>query len=80
MTRKPLNLWQGIVLLVVGCSVGYPSLVALGHCMWGVECPSPKLVIAGVFVSWLSFISGVIALLVVAIKWVIVQSPRVDRS
>lgn len=79
MTRKPLNLWQGIVLLVVGCGVGYPAYAALGHCMWGGGCSNPKLVMAGVFVGGLSFISGVIALLVVAIKRVTISPRRVDR-
>lgn len=56
------------MLLGIGFLVGWPSLAALGHCAWGGNCPSPGLVMAGVFVSGISFISGLIALLIVAIK------------
>jgi hypothetical protein len=43
-------------------------LMAAGHCAWGGNCSSPQLVMAGVFVGSILFISGLIALLIVAIK------------
>jgi len=73
MKRKPLSMRQALLLLCIGSLVGYPSLGAAGHCAWGGNCPSPKLVMAGVFIGGVSFISGLIALLIVAIKWVIVK-------
>jgi hypothetical protein len=73
MIRKPLSLWQALMLLGIGSLVGYPSLSAAGHCAWGGNCPSPKLVMAGMFIGGISFISGLIALLIVAIKSVIVN-------
>jgi len=73
MIRKPLSLWQALMLLGIGSLVGYPSLSAAGHCAWGGNCPSPKLVMAGMFIGGISFISGLIALLIVAIKSVIVK-------
>jgi hypothetical protein len=68
MIRKPLSLWQALMLLSIGALVGYPSLMAAGHCAWGGNCPSPRLVMAGVFIGAITFISGLIALLIVAIK------------
>jgi hypothetical protein len=73
MTRKPLSLRTALMLLGIGSLVGYPSLTAAGHCAWGGYCPSPTLVMAGVFLGGISFISGLIALLIVAIKSVIVK-------
>ena len=73
MIRKPLSLWQALMLLGIGSLVGYPSLAAAGHCAWGGGCPSPRLVMAGVFIGGVSFLSGLIALLIVAIKSVIVK-------
>ena len=73
MIRKPLSLRQALMLLGIGSLVGYPSLAATGHCAWGGNCPSPKLVMAGVFIGGISFISGLIALLILAIKSVIVK-------
>jgi hypothetical protein len=73
MIRKPLSLWQALMLLGIGSLVGYPSLSAGGHCAWGGNCPSPKLVMAGMFIGGISFISGLIALLIVAIKSGIVK-------
>ena len=73
MIRKPLSLWQALMLLGIGSLVGYPSLSAAGHCAWGGNCPSPKLVMAGMFIGGISFISGLIALLILAIKSVIVK-------
>jgi hypothetical protein len=73
MIRKPLNLQQSLMLLGVGAVVGYPSLMAAGHCAWGGNCSSPGLVMAGVFIGAISFISGLIALLIIAIKSVIVK-------
>jgi hypothetical protein len=67
--RKPLSLRQGLVLLAVGVFIGYPSLVATGHCAWGGgDCPNPKLLMAGDFVGAVCFVSGLLALLVIAIK------------
>ncbi len=71
MIRKPLSLRQALILLSIGAIVGYPSLVAAGHCAWGGNCPSPGLVMAGVFIGVLSFISGLIALSIVAIKLIV---------
>jgi hypothetical protein len=69
MIRKPLSLRQAVILLVIGALVGYPSLTAAGHCAWGGgNCDSPRLVMAGVFIGGVAFISGLIALLAVAIK------------
>jgi hypothetical protein len=68
MIRKPLSLRQALALLSIGALVGYPSLTAAGHCAWGGNCPSPRLVMAGVFIGGIAFISGLTALLVVAIK------------
>jgi hypothetical protein len=76
MIRKPLSLRQSLMLLSVGAFVGYPSLMAAGHCAWGGNCPSPRLVMAGVFIGAISFISGLIALLIVAVKSVIVKPSR----
>jgi hypothetical protein len=74
MIRKPLSLRQALMLLGIGFLVGYPSLGAAGHCAWGGgNCPSPGLVMAGLFIGGISFISGLIALLIVAIKAVIVK-------
>ena len=73
MIRKPLSSRQALMLLGIGSLVGYPSLSAAGHCAWGGNCPSPKLVMAGMFIGGISFISGLIALLIVAIKSVIVK-------
>ena len=73
MIRKPLSLWQALMLLGIGSLVGYPSLSAAGHCAWGGNCPSPKLVMAGMFIGGISFISGLIALLIVVTKSVIVK-------
>ncbi len=73
MIRKPLSLWQALMLLGIGSLVGYPSLSAAGHCAWGGNCPSPKLVMAGMFIGGISFISGLIALLIVASKSGIVK-------
>ena len=72
MIRKPMSLRQSLVLLIIGALVGYPSLTAAGHCAWGGgSCDSPHLVMAGVFIGALSFISGLIALLIVAIKVIV---------
>ena len=72
MIRKPLSLRQSLVLLSIGALVGYPSLTAAGHCAWGGgNCDSPRLVMAGVFIGAISFISGLIALLLVAIKVIV---------
>jgi len=74
LIRKAISLRQALMLLSIGFLVGYPSLTAAGHCAWGGgSCPSPKLVMAGVFMGGISFISGLIALLIVAIKSVIVR-------
>ena len=73
MMRKPLSSRQSLTLLGVGALVGYPSLVATGHCAWGGNCPNPGLVMAGVFIGAMSFISGLIALVIVAIKSVIAK-------
>jgi uncharacterized membrane protein len=70
--RKSLSLRQSLVLLGIGALVGYPSLTAVGHCAWGGgSCGSPNLVMAGVFIGVISFISGLIALLIVAIKVIV---------
>jgi hypothetical protein len=55
--------------------VSFP-LRAAGHCAWGGNCPSPGLVMAGVFIGAMSFISGLIALLIVAVRSVIVKPSR----
>jgi hypothetical protein len=68
MIRKPFSLRQSLVLLSVGAVVGYPSLTAAGRCAWGGSCSSPGLVMTGVFIGAISFISGLIALLIGAIK------------
>ena len=68
MTRKPLGFRQALTLLGIGALVGCPSLMAAGHCAWGGNCSSPQLVMAGVFVGSILFISGLIALLIVVIK------------
>jgi hypothetical protein len=68
MIRKPLSFGQVLLLLSVGALIGYPSLMAAGRCAWGGECPSPRLVMAGVFISAICFISGLIALLILVIK------------
>ena len=68
MIRKHFSLRQSLVLLSVAAVVGYASLTAAGRCAWGGRCSSPVLVMAGVFIGAISFISGLIALLIVAIK------------
>ena len=74
MIRKPLSLRQALMLLGIGSLVGYPSLAAAGHCAWGGGgCPSPKLVMASVFMGGISFVSGLIALVIVATTSVIVK-------
>jgi hypothetical protein len=53
------------------CQSGYPSLMAAGRCAWGGSCSNPGLVMAGVLVVAISFISGLIALLIVAVKVIV---------
>jgi hypothetical protein len=69
--RKPLSIRQALALLGLGVLIGYPSLVGTGHCAWAGPCPSPGLAMAGVFVGALSFISGLIAAVILAVKSVI---------
>ena len=71
MPRRPLNIRQVLTLLGVGLFIGYPSLVVAGHCAWGGDCPSPRLVMAGVFVGAASFISGLIGSLILIVRSVI---------
>jgi hypothetical protein len=68
--RKPLSTRQVLLLLSVGILIGYPSLVAAGHCAWGGDCPGTRLVMVGVFIGVLSFTAGLIGALILLIRWV----------
>jgi len=65
MTRKRLNLRQALVLLLVGAVVGYPSWVAFEASQWG---DVPGLVGVGLIIAAVSLLSGIIALLVIAVR------------
>ena len=65
MTRKRLTLRQALVLLLVGAVVGYPSWVAFEASQWG---DIPGLVCVGLIVTAVSLLSGIIALLVIAVR------------
>jgi hypothetical protein len=61
--RWGLNRKHALLSLVAGAAVGCPCAQALGHCMWGGDCPHPNLYFVGFFVGITGFLAGALALI-----------------